>query len=338
MVTLIKFISSRKVLFMRADIGVVAKACSVSKTTVSKVFTQKAGVSDAMRRKILDTARRLNYTPKQVMAQDTIAIVTDKTIFSWAVGFRPMLVAAVMGRLTDSGYLIKIISPEEIRLLIGSYTKAAIIVGAHESEVERDVRELKKIGVSTITINEIFEGCHAVCSDHAQAVELAVDHLAEAGHRKISLMIDALDCWGGRERLRGYREAMRKHGLDTLPYRNVKEIGTIVECLHHVRNDGATAVIIEGESMIHEAVYMFNILRIKVPDELSVISSEVINISRWFTPPHTTTHQDLDDMAEKIVECIRHILDGKSGEPCIMMQPAALIKRNSVKVINKDIE
>ena len=60
---------------MASDINQLAKKCGVSKATISRVFTGRARVSEAIRTKVLAAARELNYRPQQVMARDCVAII-----------------------------------------------------------------------------------------------------------------------------------------------------------------------------------------------------------------------------------------------------------------------
>jgi LacI family transcriptional regulator len=318
----------------KTDINAVAQACKVSKTTVSKVFTRKEGISAATRRKVLKTARQLNYTPKQVMAQETVVIVVNERTFLEGASFRAMLLASVMNKLTDSGYLLKIVTTEEVSFLLQSYTKLAIMM-ANGQVASQSAAKLQEAGIPVITANCVIDGCYSICCDHAQAVELAVDHLVDNGHQRIALMLDDASNWAGKERIQGYEKAMGRHGLKPMPCRSRSESMTVVECLRQIQDDTATALIIQGESIIHEAVYMLNVLRLKVPGDLSIVSSEIALRSRWFTPPHTTTNQNLDEMACKIADTVVGILAGTLNEPVVTMLPSELVERNSVSRITE---
>ncbi|MBN1554008.1 MAG: LacI family DNA-binding transcriptional regulator [Phycisphaerae bacterium] len=319
---------------MKSSINVIADACSVSKTTVSKVLTQKAGVSEDMRQRVLEAARKFNYTPKQVAAQETIAIVVSEFAFSDGASFKMMMLASIMGKMVHSGYLLKVVTPEDVDLLVSSYVKVGIVL-LYGDEAKVIARKFVAMNIPVISINEQIEDCYNVCTDHAHGVEIAIDHLCAKGHRRISLLIDGENSWGGRMRRAAYQEAVTAGKIEPLPshfYTSTKT--TIVECLNAVRRDDSTALIIQGEAIINEAVYMLDLLRIKVPEELSIISSEIKGRSRWFVPSHTTVDQDHDSLAKKVIEVVQDILRGKRKTPEKFMLPTTLIERNSVKTIS----
>jgi DNA-binding LacI/PurR family transcriptional regulator len=322
----------------RVDINAIATACSVSKTTVSKVFTQKGSVSPAVREQILRVAREMNYTPRQVAARETIAIIVSRHIFADGASFRSMVLASLMGQLTTDGLLLKIVFPEDIDVLMASHVKSAIVL-VNGPDAIAAARSLREMGISVVCINEMVDDCHAVCTDHGQGVDLAVKHLVQQGHRRIALMLDSSQSLGARQRLQAYQNAIGQGVIDNLQP-CIHEAGntTVVECLDQVRRDRATALILLGESLVNETVYMLDLLRIRVPDDLSVISSEIPNRSRWLIPSHTTIDQHQDDVATHVVKILRDVIAGKAGRPVVEMLPVTLIERKSVRPVSSSLD
>jgi len=321
----------------RVDINAVANACSVSKTTVSKVFTQKGSVSEAVRQQVLQAARELNYTPRQVAARETIAIVTSRHTFTDSTSFRSMLLASLMGRLTNDGLLLRIVFPEDIDVLMASHVKSAIVL-VNGPDAEAVARSLRDMSISVVCINEVFEGCHSVSTDHGQGVDLALDHLTQQGHRRVAILLDSCQSWGARQRLEAYQRAIAQGSIDNMqPHIHQPGTTTIVEILDQIRRDNATALLIQGESLVHETVYMLSLLRIRVPEDLSVISSEMPNRSRWLIPSHTTVDQHQDEVAEHAVKIVRSVIAGKARKPIVEMLPVTLIERKSVRPVSSDV-
>jgi LacI family transcriptional regulator len=62
-----------------------------------------------------------------------------------------------------------------------------------------------------------FIDADAVLSDNAGGASAAVAHLVAAGHRRIGYLGDRPELYTAAERLRGYREALGRHGIQVEP-------------------------------------------------------------------------------------------------------------------------
>ncbi len=319
---------------MRADINTIAKECGVSKATVSRVFTGKASVSEQVKERILRTARELNYTPQQVAAREVIALVVkslDDT--ETGDGFRTVLLINLVGEITRAGFLLNIIEARDIDKILDSYTKAAVLL-LNEEEMAEYGEKIDKMKIPLIALGNMIRNCHCISFDNYAEISTAVEYLIENGHRKISIILDNAPIWAGKERWRGYVETMEKHGLLPMPKYNY-QLGrqSLMELIATMLQDEPTAMIICGESISNEAAYAMNLLRVKVPMDLSVISFEKRDSSRWFSPPHTSIDQDARNMVAESINLIKELIVAPSREKSCKLLPCNLIIRNSVKNI-----
>jgi LacI family transcriptional regulator len=318
---------------MRADINTIAESCGVSKATVSRVFTGKARVSSAIREKVLASARKLNYSPQKAIAHENITIVVDHLIsFNAFVGFYPMILSALIAEVTRNGYTVKIVEFKDVDLILKSLTRAAVLL--FRGEIPPDIQaKIRSSSIPLISTNEVIPNCRSVCSDHAQEVRLAYEHFVENGHRRIALVLDVEDSWTSDERRRGYREAAQQAGLECLPDYAISEQYSLFEALNQVIEDGHTGMIVCGEGIAAQVNSYLGLMKVKVPDDISVITSENSGHSRWFNPPHTTLEQDIPGIASKLIETVKNmkVADGhrSPAEPCLV--PCKLNVRKSVK-------
>lgn len=319
---------------MKANIDIVAKKCGVSKGTVSRAFTGRPGISEAVKKKIHQIAKELNYTPQQVIAQENIAIIVDYNYKNAGpTQFYSMLLADLVADITRMGYLVKIMWKDEFGTLMKCHTKVAVLIISSQS-VALHESSLKDLGIPLITVNQILPFAHSVCIDHFEETQHAVDHLFASGHRKIALALVNSNDWGGQERLRGYNEAVKRNGLSQLPIFSYQENNfSMLEVMAKIRKTDATAAIILGESLVPETAYAINLLGISVPDELSIITSEQKDFSKWLTPPHTTIDQNIDVLSNEIAGLIEALTKNPKSERVIKMLQARLVVRQSVKDI-----
>lgn len=324
---------------MRADINTIAATCGVSKATVSRVFTGKASVNEKIRAKVLDAAQKLNYAPKQVIAQESVVIIIkDLSEFHNFCGFSNLLLGALFAEITRQKLLLRIVELKDIQTIIKVHTKAAILLLC-EQEIRNHKEELTSLELPLIVVNKDIDFCNGVTSDHAQGVRAAVDFLCKHNHRKIALIVDSNNLESAsRGRIEGYKESIKKHKLEYIPELKYK-IGhySMIELVAQVRRTDATAMIVCGESLAAETKYALDILNIRVPEELSVITSEHKEISRWQTPPFTTIDQDINQLAVEVMSLISKIIKNKdvNSIPLTRALKCRIIERQSVATHNK---
>ena len=320
---------------MKADINTIARECKVSKATVSRVFTGKASVSAAVKERILRVARELNYAPQQVAAREVIAIIVQSLDETEKVdGFRSILLINLVAEITRSGFLVNIIEFKDIDTMLDSYTKAAIIL-FNENDIPELNKKTNSMKIPLISIGNKLDNCHNICSDYYAEIAEAVDHLVKNGHEKISIVLDNAIIKAGQERLQSYNDTMKKHGLVPMPtYKYQIGAQSLLEPIATMMQDNPSAMIICGESIANEAVYALNLLQVKVPADLSVISFEKRDSSRWFFPPHTTIDQDIPKMVAESMELIKNVIEDRPKEKLYKQFPCKLVIRNSVKNIN----
>lgn len=145
---------------------------------------------------------------------------------------------------------------------------------------------------------------------------------------------DGMENWGARERQRGYLIAMRRLGLPEMAELCYADNNnSMTEVLVKLRRTDATAVIVCGEGIVPETAYALNLLDIKVPDELSLISFEQPDFSKWLTPPHTTIHQPVELMASEIMSSLMSLIKNPSQPKSVKMLKCKINSRQSVKSI-----
>jgi LacI family transcriptional regulator len=100
-----------------------------------------------------------------------------------------------------------------------------------------------------------------------------------------------------------------------------------------LKNNQADSMIIAGEDMLYPVNYALDILRYKIPEDISVISYENRMISEYMIPPHTAIAQDFDSLADNALRLADKALDGTLESDTRILVPGKLIIRESVKSI-----
>ena len=290
-----------------ADINTLARKCGVSKATVSRVFTGRARVSEEIRARVLAAARELNYRPQQVMARDCVAIVINEMPNpARRTSFTERLLNSAVFEVTRRNLLTEILPVKDLPKLYNGYTKAVLLL-LSEQVIEQHFEQLSALSMPILTVNKQYAFSSAVCTDHGEGVRLY-----KRGHRRIAVTVDQFFNQAGRERLDAYRAFLSAHGLPELEpvmYTDLEPEGSNHRLLQLLKQE-PTALIACGEGVALPVLHELHRLGIRIPEDLSLVTSELSGISGWMTPELTTIDQELDQLAAatvaELVKLIRH--------------------------------
>ncbi len=317
---------------MKSGINAVAARSGVSKSTVSRVLNKSGYVSDDVAGKVHKAARELNYFPRQTIARKSVAIVTDSGGSTYETqGFGAFLAAILAHRLNQAGYQALFIELKNIVMIHQAETHAVIVIS---DDGPGSLAPLKDLKIPVITVNEKSDGLNSICTDHAGGVELAVEELVGAGHTDIGLLLDCNGGWAGTERICGYGKALRKHNIK-VKSELIVDLGkfSLVEAVAMLLRRNADALIACGEALGLRVAYALELLGKKIPEDISVISSEKYDTSRWLTPPHTTIDQNISLLVDKLMALVEKLAGDKADTPKQYMLESKLIRRQSIKNI-----
>jgi LacI family transcriptional regulator len=317
----------QRLLCMGSKITDIAKATGVSPATVSRVFSHHPYVKDEIRIKVLEAARNLNYAPKFSSAGNSIGIMVGGKDGVVLGSYESQLASGISRELFKHNCNIEITTDQQIPFLHANSFRALIVLTGSANEV------LPIPGIPTLTVNNPVEGVHSVATDHRQGIEIAVDCLADKGHKKIAHICGRSDNWGNSERLKGYEDSLKKNGLelDASLIERAEKL-EYLEAVARVMKKKPTAIIISGEGKALHLAYSLYLLDKKIPEDVSVISFEDAEVTPFLSPPQTTISQRMPELARLIAETTLEIeKDGCELKNIVIKNE--LIERESVKKI-----
>ena len=161
--------------------------------------------------------------------------------------------------------------------------------------------------------------CDCILVDNEGAARDAVKRLVNAGHRKIGMIAGPEDIYTAKERLKGFRAAVREAGADTdeaLIARGNYTIegGAAAMWKLHEQNPDMTAVFISNYEMTVGAMMEINDLGIRVPDELSVIGFDNVDFARASVPKLSIVTQPTAMIAKSAADILLGRLEGRIPE------------------------
>jgi LacI family transcriptional regulator len=173
-----------------------------------------------------------------------------------------------------------------------------------------------------------------ITSDNRNGAAIAMQHLAQLGHRKIAYITGNLNYIAGKERFEGYRQGLQVHRL---PY-----ISSYVEYGHFAselsynamkrlleQDDPPTAVVCASDLMAIAAIHAALDSGVRVPEQLSVIGFDNTNVAGLIRPGLTTVNQNVPAIGRKAVEQVIAMIQDPDYAPPVMIEPVDLVVRGT---------
>jgi DNA-binding LacI/PurR family transcriptional regulator len=239
----------------------------------------------------------------------------------------------------NSDFLVHITDRSDHRTwLDSSLLDHEFIDGIIFADIDNDLDIVKKAiryGMPCMVLNNIIdEPINFVAVDNRQATMELMDHLIGLGHKEIATIAGDSTTQSGLMRLEGYREALRKHKI-TVP----RSFTTFGDYLRTPARNAAkkllglknrpTAVFAASDVMAMELIDVAQAMRIRVPEELSVIGFDDNPLNASCPLPLTTVAQPLMEMGRVGAENLYLISQGKAKLPSKTILPTKLIKRKT---------
>lgn len=171
--------------------------------------------------------------------------------------------------------------------------------------------------------------------DNTAAAALAIDHLADLGHRRIGHVTGPPNNVLSKTRLAGVRDQMQKRGLtlkESFIYQGDFTLESGREAAKHwllqPTQIRPTAVFLASDTMA--CGFIGEVLRhgLNVPDDVSVIGFDDIELTSHVAPPLTTIHQPRTSIGHAAAKCLlAQIAQREDAQDVIL--PVELIVRHS---------
>lgn len=322
-----------------ASITAVARQAGVSLGTVSRVMNGAESVDGALRRRVMVAARELGFVQRST--RTNLALIVGRHSPTLPVGYTTIMTSLLERLAARQGFGIEVFEEERFEDVAQSHIAAAIGVVFTDRIV--DLLEVPRLPVITINHPLVKQGVHSVYTDHFEQGFLATRHLLKNGHRAIAFLADLPDEWGARERLRGYRAAMKEAKVATLlewvcftggepPHDTVCRWVT----------KGVTALLNFSEDTAPQVLHVLqNILGLKIGRDISTVTLEDIPFYQYFSPPQTVIRQPLEELARAAVclatELVIEFRAGKKSLPVVrdICLHGELVVRESVAECGK---
>jgi LacI family transcriptional regulator len=332
---------------MVSNIRDIAKLAGVSVTTVSKVINNHPNVSANTRERVLQVIRDERFIPNYTARGLVKGRSKTLGMFLTTGLSHPFFSNVMVGleeALKKTGYdLIYLAqidwSPEYslVRHAMSRNVEGVLIFGFHRHDLNFD--EMIQSEIPTIFIDMDLIGLRAgfVTSENVESIKIAVRYLHELTHRRIAFVAGQLDSFVGKQRFEGYRQAIQALGLPYLSeYISIgdftKESGYKAMKAFLQLNEPPTAVVCSSDMSAVGVLEAAKEAGISVPQNLSVIGFDDIEMSKHIHPALTTMRQDFHTIGSQSILLLNDMINSPNFPPPALEVPTKLIIRDSCAV------
>ncbi|MCB9747754.1 MAG: substrate-binding domain-containing protein [Candidatus Omnitrophica bacterium] len=206
------------------------------------------------------------------------------------------------------------------------------------ADIDNDVNIVKKAirrGVPCIVLNNLLdEPINFVAMDNEKAACEVIEFLISLGHEKIATICGDVSTQAGLMRLEGYQKTLLKYKLN-VP-RNYITFGEFLRTPARAAakkllslKARPTAIFAASDVMALELMDVAREMKIKIPEELSVIGFDDNPLSLTNSIKLTTVAQPIVEMGRLGAENLSLISRGKAGLPVKVVLPTKLLKGDS---------
>ncbi|MGY3716181.1 LacI family DNA-binding transcriptional regulator [Sutcliffiella cohnii] len=334
-----------------ATIYDIAKKTGYSISTVSKVLNNRSDVGEKTKKIINQAVEELGYFPSS-------SARTLSTKKSWTIGvvfvedsgigmehpFFNAVIESFKKNAEKEGYDLLFASSKigkESKQYLDHFMYRGVdgVVVVCSTLNTPDIEKLMESDIPSVVIDLDTRGVSVVFSDNLHGSELAVDYLYSLGHRKIAHIAGSEELYVGVQRLKGFTQAMEKHGIP-VPKGYVVDGGyftydggkkAMEKLLKH--KDRPTAVYVAGDLMAIAAIDAIKENGLNVPEDISVIGFDDIQMARYITPALTTIRQDTKLIGKTAANVLIDQINNKKKQFMSVKIPVSLMERDSCRPI-----
>ncbi len=210
------------------NIKVIARATGVSSATVSRVINNSGFVKDETRQKVLDAIKEYNYVPSAVAR--SLSTRDTSTIGVIIPDIENPFFSSVIRGISDvaekNNYNILFFGTNEtaatehsfLKTVRSQRLKGVIITPISEFDMEtRDyLMGLDSVGIPVVLVDRDIKGTNfdGVFINNIQSAYEGTETLIKAGHKRIAIITGPNTSKPGKERLMGYKKAMKAYKLE----------------------------------------------------------------------------------------------------------------------------
>lgn len=322
----------------------VAELAGVSRSAVSRAYTEGASVSAKTRQKVERAARRLGYQPNALASSLTtgrtklIGLISNNfhnpiflevfDLFTRGLqerGLRPLLV-----NLTDGE------DPEETVRLLQQYSVDGAIV-ASSTLPPAYPRAFREAGIPVVNSFGRFSSSpdvHIVGIDNVECGRIVARTFLDRGFDHVTFLGGPEDATSTQDRMKGFVEIISSDPsvrLTTTFARAYSFDAGRIEMTKQLMTDRADAYFCGDDVLSIGALSAARSIGLHIPQDVSIVGLNDMEMARWENIALTTIHQPIAEIIETSIDVVVSLLDNPGRLPETRLFPCHLVERETLR-------
>lgn len=322
----------------------IADYLGVTKVSVCKAINNQPGIGDALREKILQTAKQMGYIKVKRDSDKQsyhFAWVCPKRFFLEDETFYSTIYYYINKRCMEKEYSIvcfvindKEESAGELPVRLASENFDGIFIAGEFRHPYLD--KLKEINGVKIAIDFCMPhlGMDSIVSDNFSTGQEITTYLIEKGHRKIGFVGNIHSTSSICDRYFGYLKALRLNGLEVREdwhVANNDEITGLYTLNFPLPEELPTAFVCHCDKAAFTLMQKLESTGVRVPEDVSVISFDNTSICDLITPKLTSVDIDRKQIALYSIDQMLYRIGHAQSLPRKIYLGCRLVERDSVR-------
>jgi DNA-binding LacI/PurR family transcriptional regulator len=327
----------------------VASVAGTSVPTVSKVLRGGTDVSPRMRDRVMAAVHEVGYArggsrhlSPRPSATDTpalIDLVVNHVEGSWANRVLVGVEQAAAAANVDVVIMLARQDGEWVSRLLRRPSQGAVIVLVDPTSAQLAALAAAEIPVVLVTpMSRPAAPSPSVGVTNWEGGRSAAEHLLALGHTRFGVVGGGRDHLYNTARIDGFRSALREAGLEEqceVVYADWNRETAARRASELLSGDRRPTAVFACSDVMALGVYDAAAgLRLRIPDDLSVVGFDDVPEAEWVTPPITTVRQPIAEMGAEAVNLLLQPRTGASpvnagGPPRVELATSLTVRRST---------
>ena len=321
----------------------IAQKAGVSKATVSMVINKRdESISNNTRDKVLKIAKDMNYIPNyfarslSTKKTETIGIVLPDITNP----FFSEIARAIEDVASNLGYNVFFCNSDNeikkenkyVKLLVSKLVDGVIFISGGNSSHNLEI--LVNNNVPFVLVDRYvdkFENFYGVYCLNKLGISEAVEYLVNKNKKKIAFVKGPHSVEISTQRLEGYIETMKKYRIfnEELIFENDFTIKGGIETTKEIlkQKEKVDSIIYSNDIMAFGGIKVLIKKGYKIPEDISVIGYDNIQMSQFMEPELTTVSQPIYEMGKRSCELLINVINGITlDQKQIYLKPNLIVR------------
>ena len=336
---------------MSVTIKDIAEKAEVSISTVSKSLNDKGGVSPVTRQKVLNIAKEMGYfsfhSQANLKTHNIAFLMSRNHIPIFNNPFYTRVIAGVEIEVENFDYnllvstiILDALDNKEVPAIISQNKVDGLILAGADIN-QKMIRAIEKLKFPTVLVDNYLSSpiMDSIVSDNFSGAMKAVNYLISMGHKNIGYAGGPLSHPSFEERYKAFKLEMMENDLEINSHfvKIKSEFGQDMDqklAKEFLKEEKLpTAIFAANDATAIGLLQTFNKYGVKVPQDISIIGFDNIELTAFTSPSISTISVDKEGMGQEAARKLFERIQNPEKKSTKSVIPTELIERESVREI-----